>query len=172
MNWLDMVLLLLVGGVGIVGIARGFGRSAFEAVCLYGALAGAAALAPLLAAHLTFAAGGAGVNLSMAFGLLFVLLAGVAMAVAWFLHGVMPLNAGIFDKMLGLAAGLCAGMILAHSLLSVLVAADPHRVASAALVRQGSVGTELYSFPTYHSAMNTITGAESYHRSMTGDLDK
>ncbi len=172
MNWLDIVLLLLVGGVGVLGIARGFGRSAFDAVCLYGALAGAAALAPLLAAHLTLAAGSAGVNLSLAFGLLFIVLAGAGLAVAWFLHGVMPLNAGMFDKMLGLAAGVCAGMILAHGLLSVLVASDPHRVASAALVRQGTVGTELYSFPTYHSVMDTITGAQSYRRSMTGDLDK
>ncbi len=171
MNWLDIVLLLLVVGIGGLGMKRGFGRSAFDAAGLYAALAGAAALAPMLAAHLTLAAGGASVNKSWAFGLLFVALTGVGLAVAWLLAGTMPLNAGIFDKLLGLAAGLAAGAIVAHALLSTLVTADPHRVASAALVRSGSVGTELYSFPTYHSAMDTITGAKSYRRSMTGDLD-
>ncbi len=172
MNWLDIVLVLLVAGIGGLGVARGFGRSAFDALGLYAALAAAAALAPLVAAHLTLSAGGASVNKSWAFGLLFVVLAGVGMAAAWFLHGTMPLNAGLFDKLLGLAAGLAAGAIVAHALLSALVTADPHRVASAALVRSGSVGTELYSFPTYHAAMETITGAKSYRRSMTGDLDK
>lgn len=172
MNWLDILLLLLVVGIGGLGVARGFGRSAFDAAGLYAALAAAAALAPLLAAHLTLSAGGAGINKSWAFGLLFALLAGVGLAAAWFLHGTMPLNAGVFDKLLGLAAGLAAGAIVAHALLSALVTADPHRVAAAALVRSGSVGTELYSFPTYHSAMNTITGVKSYRRSMTGDLGK
>ena len=171
MNWLDIVLVLMVAGIGGLGVARGFGRSAFDAAGLYAALAGAAALAPLLAAHLTLSAGGASVNKSWAFGLLFLGLAGAGLAVAWFLHGTMPLHAGVFDKMLGLAAGLAAGAIVAHALLSMMVTADPHRIASAALVRSGSVGTELYSFPTYHSVMDTISGAGSYRRSMTGDLD-
>ncbi len=172
MNSLDIVLVLMVVGIGGLGVARGFGRSAFDAAGLYAALAAAAALAPLLAGHLTLAAGGAGINKSWAFALLFTLLAGVGLVAAWFLHGTMPLNAGVFDKLLGMASGLAAGAIVAHALLSTLVTADPHRVASAAMVRSGSVGTELYSFPTYHAAMDTLTGAKSYRRSMTGDLDK
>ena len=56
MNWLDIVLLLLIVSVAVFGAARGFGRTAFDALALYGALWFASTLAPLLAAHLNLSA--------------------------------------------------------------------------------------------------------------------
>ena len=43
-------------------MVRGFGRTVFDALGLYAALWLASALAPLLAAHVSLHAGGAGVN--------------------------------------------------------------------------------------------------------------
>ena len=166
MNWLDILLLLLIVCVALIGMVRGFGRTAFDALGLYGALWLAAALAPLLAARLSLHAGGADVNRSWAFGLLFALLSAVCLGIAWYCHGLTQFQAGMFDKLLALGAGAAAGTILAHVLVSAIVTADPRQEASAALVGQGTVGTELYSFPTYHSAINTITGAGTYRREL------
>ena len=166
MNWLDILLLLLIVGAAALGLKRGFGRAAFDALGLYAALWLASALAPALAAHVTLQAGGAGVNQSWAFGLLFVLLGAFGLGLAWYCYGLVPLEAGLFDRLLGLVGGIAAGMILAHSLVSTLVRSDPQREASAALVTQGTVGSELYGFPAYHSALDTVTGATSYRREL------
>ena len=166
MNWLDIVLLLLILGVGAVGASRGFGRAGLDALGLYAALWAASALAPMLAAHVGFAAGGAGVNRSWAFGLLFAGLGAASLAAAWYVHGLLQVSAGMFDKLFGLTAGVGAGVILAHALTFVLVTADPRHSGSAALVGQGIVSDEVYSFPAYHVALDTITGAGTYRRSL------
>ncbi len=166
MNWLDILLLLLIAGAGALGLKRGFGRAAFDALGLYAALWLASALAPLLAAHLNLQAGGSGVNRSWAFGLLFVALGALCLGIAWYCHGLTQFEAGFFDKLFGLVGGVAVGMILAHGLVAVLVTSDPQREASAALVSQGTVGTELYSFPAYHSAVDTLTGATTYRREL------
>ena len=166
MNWLDILLLLLIVGVAVLGMVRGLGRAAFDALGLYGALWAASTLAPLLAAHLTLNAGGAAVNLSWVFGILFVLLGALMLGVSWYVHSLTRFDAGMFDKLLGLAAGVAMGVIVAHSLVAALVTSDPHRVASAALVADAPVGREMYEFPAYHSVMDTITGATTYRREL------
>lgn len=166
MNWLDIVLLALILGVGVVGARRGFGRAALDALGLYAALWAASGLAPVLAAHVGFAPGGAGVNRSWAFGLLFASLGGVALALAWYVHGLLQVSAGMFDKLLGLMAGAGAGVVLAHALTLALVTADPQHRGGAALVGQGMVSDEVYSFPAYHVALDTVTGAGTYRRSL------
>ncbi len=166
MNWLDILLLLLIAGAAALGLKRGYGRAAFDALGLYAALWLASAVAPSLAAHLTLQVGGPSVNLSWAFGLLFVLFGALGLGLAWYCYGLVPLEAGLFDRLFGLVGGVAAGMVLAHGLVATLVTSDPQRVASAALVSQGTVGTELYSFPAYHSALDTVTGATSYRREL------
>ncbi len=166
MNWLDILLLLLIAGGAALGLSRGFGRAAFDALGLYAALWLASLLAPLLAAHVILNAGGAAVNRSWAFALLFAASGALCLGIAWYCHSLTQFEAGLFDRLLGLAGGVAAGMILAHGLVSTLVTSDPQREASAALVRSGTVGTELYSFPSYHSAIDTITGAAAYRREL------
>ena len=166
MNWLDIILLLLIVGTAVVGTVRGLGRAAFDALGLYAALWAASTLAPLVAVHLTLNAGGAAVNQSWIFGILFVLLGVLMLGVSWYVHSLTRFDAGMFDKLLGLAAGVAMGVIVAHSLVSALVTSDPHRVASAALVADAPVGREVYGFPTYHSVLDTITGATTYRRDL------
>ena len=166
MNWLDIVLLLLIAGIALAGAKRGFGRTVLDALGLYAALCLASLLAPLLAAHLSLVAGGVGENKSVLFGVLFVGFAGLALAVSWYGHSITNFEAGMFDKLLGLTAGIAAGAIVAHSLVAALVLADPRRTASAEPVRTGIVAPELYSFSGYHAAMDTVTGASSYRREL------
>ena len=116
MNWLDITLGVLIVALAVVGLVRGFGKTVFDALALYAALWLASTLAPVLAAHLSLHAGTPGVNQSWAFGSLFVgSSAGMLLGVSWYVFGMTQLNAGMFDKLLGMVAGVAAGMILAHT---------------------------------------------------------
>jgi len=164
MNGLDVGLLVLIIAVGVAGIVRGFGRTALDALALYAGLWAASLTAPLLAARISLHAGGAAVNQSWAFALLFTLFGAMLLGVSWYVYGLTQFEAGLFDKLLGLAAGLAGGVILCHVIVSTLVIGDPHCVASAAPVSAGTVGSELYSFSGYHAVMDTITGSKTYMR--------
>lgn len=164
MNALDIGLVVLIAAIGGVGLVRGFGRTLLDTLALYAALWAATLAAPQLAARVSFQAGGAGLNESWALGLLLLILSGLLVAVAWYVYGMTQFDAGMFDKLLGLAAGLTAGAIVAHSVVAVLVMADPSCRHSAAQVASGTVGSELYSFSNYHAVVDTITGSKTYMR--------
>lgn len=166
MNWLDIVLVVLIMGVAVLGGIRGFGRTAFDALGLYAALWIAFTLTPLLAVRFTLHAGGAGVNQSWAFGLLFLVFGALMIGLSWYVYGMIHMDAGLFDKLLGIAAGIGVGMILAHSIVWALVTGDPRLQASAVLVAQGSVGHEMYSFANYHSVIDNVTGISAYRREL------
>ena len=167
MNWLDIFSGLIIAAGLIVGMVRGFGKTGLDALALYAALWIASLLAPLLASHISFHAGGAGLNESWALGLLFFVIGGLLVGASWYVHGMTQWNAGMFDKLLGLCAGATVGMILAHTLVAGLVmggaVSDSQQEASSSL---GTVSGELYDFPAYHSVMNTITGAGTYRREL------
>jgi len=164
MNSLDVGLLVLIALVGAVGLVRGFGRTALDALALYAGLWAASLTAPLLAARLSLHAGGAAVNQSWAFALLFVVFGAMLIGVSWYVYGLTQFDAGMFDKLLGLAAGLAGGVILSHVLVSILVIGDPRCVASAAPVSTGTVGCEMYSFSGCHAVMDLISGSKTYLR--------
>ena len=154
----------MIAAIGAVGLWRGFGRTFLDALALYAGLWAASAAAPAVAARLSLHAGDAAVNQSWAFGLLFVVFEALLLGVSWYVYSLTQFDAGMFDKLLGLASGLAAGVILAHGLVSTLVIGDPNCVASAALVSTGPVGNELYSFSSYHTVMDEITGVKTYMR--------
>jgi uncharacterized membrane protein required for colicin V production len=164
MNALDIGLLVLIAAVGVAGLVRGFGRTMLDALALYAGLWAASLAAPQVAARISLHAGGSAVNQSWAFALLFVVFGVLLLGVSWYVYGLTQFDAGMFDKLFGLAAGLAAGAIVSHVVVSALVTADPACTASAALVSSGTVGNELYSFSSYHALMDTITGAKTYMR--------
>ena len=165
MDWLDLVLILVIGGIATAGMVRGFGRASLDALLLYAALWGAnAAYLPLAAqVHL---ANGAAVNHADVYALLLVAFGAGALGISRFLYGMTLLDTGMFEGLLGLGAGVAAGMIAAHGIAHAVAMADPNGTAGAALVAASFVGREMLSFPTFHSLMDTLTGATSYHRSL------
>jgi len=162
MNSLDVGLLVLIAGVGAVGMMRGFGRTALDALALYAGLWAASLAAPLLAARISLHAGGAAINQSWAFALLFLVFGALLLGVSWYVYGLTQFDAGMFDKLLGLATGLSGGVIVCHVIVATLVTADPRCTASAAPVSTGTVGCELYSFSGYHAVIDLITGSKTY----------
>ncbi len=164
MNSLDVGLLVLIAAVGVVGLVRGFGRTALDALALYAGLWAASLAAPGLAGRLSLHAGDAAINQSWAFALLFLLFGTLLLGVSWYVYGLTQFDAGMFDKLLGLAAGCAAGVIVCHVVVATLVTADPRCVASAAPVSTGTVGSELYSFSGCHAVMDLVTGSKTYLR--------
>ena len=162
MNTLDVMLLLLIVGVGVAGMVRGFGRTALDALALYAGLWAASLAAPLVAARISLHAGGTGINQSWAFAVRFLVGGTLLLGVSWYVYGLTQFDAGMFDKLLGLAAGLSGGVILSHVVVSALVIGDPRCIAAAAPVSTGTVGCELYSFSGYHAVMDAITGSKTY----------
>ena len=166
MNGLDVFIILLIAGFVVLGAVRGFGQTAYDALGLYSALWLANTFSIPLAAHANFHTGGAGINHSWAYSLLFIVFSVILFFVSKYAYGMTLLNAGMFDKLLGITAGVIAGVILAHSLTVALIMADPERQGMGGQVAQGMVSDELYSFPGYHSVLDTITGATSYRREL------
>lgn len=164
MNGLDIGLVVLIAAVSVVGLVRGFGRTILDTLALYAALWAASLAAPLVASRISLHAGGAGINESWAFTLLFLVFGASSLGASWYVYGLTQFDLGMFDKLLGLAAGIAAGMIVAHALTVTLVMGDPACVAAAAPVNTGTVGGELYGFPGYHALMDTITGSKTYMR--------
>ena len=171
MTWLDIVLIFVIGGIAVVEMARGFGRAAFDALLLYAALWAAESASLPLAAQVHLA-NGAAVNHADAYALLLVVFGTAALGCSRFVYGMTLFDAGMFDSLLGLVAGVGAGMIAAHGIVHSLAMADPNGTAGAALVAGSFIGHEMLNFPTFHAVMDTITGATSYRRQLPGGLTR
>jgi uncharacterized membrane protein required for colicin V production len=167
MHWLDLILILVICGFAAVEMARGFGKAAFDALFLYAALWCADAAAPLVGNTLKFG-GGAAANHADADALLFVVFGLMALGISRFLYRYTEIDLGMFDKLLGLTAGLVAGVVVAHAMVRPMAMADPSGKNGAAVVASSAVGHELLDFPAYHSLLNTFTGANTYRRSLPG----
>ena len=165
MNWLDLVLTLVIGGIAVAEMVRGFGRAALDALLLYAALWAASAVYLPLGAQVHLA-NGAAVNHADIFALLLIVFGGTALGISRFLYGMTLFDAGMFESLLGLGAGAVAGMIAAHGIVRAVALADPSGTAGAALVAGSCIGHEMLDFPTFHAVMNTLTGATSYRREL------
>lgn len=167
MNWLDIVLILVIGGVSVIQMVRGFGRAVFDALLLYAALWGANAAAVPMAAQVHLA-NGAAVNHTDVYALLLIVFGVAALGVSRFIYGMTLFDAGMFDGLLGLVMGVAAGMTAAHGIVHAIAMADPNGTAGAALVAGSPVGHEMLAFSSFHSVMDVITGVNSYRRQLPG----
>ena len=157
---------LVLGVVAFSQMVRGFGRAVFDALLLYGALYAAEYEARPLAAQVCLVHGAA-VNHADLYALLLVVFGALALALSSFVYGLTLMDLGMFDKLLGLCAGVAAGMMIAHGIVHAMAMADPDGSAGAATVASSTVGNEMLDYPGYHAVMDTITGATSYHREFT-----
>lgn len=165
MNWLDIVVVLILGAVAAVECQRGFGRAVPDALCLYGALWVANTAAPSLSAtvhlHSDPAANGAWV-----YGIMLAVCAAIALGISRFVYNSTQMDAGVFDRALGLAAGVAVGMMTAHGFVRVLAMGLAGEPSGAFFVADSFLGSEMLSFNTYHSILNVLTGYPSLHRDL------
>jgi uncharacterized membrane protein required for colicin V production len=165
MSWLDYFLMILMAGIIALEMFRGFGRSVFDALLLYAALFAANALSLPLATHVHFHSGAA-VNHSYAYVLLIVVFGVLALALSRFVYNMTLINTGMFEWLLGIGCGIAAGMMIAHCIVHTMDMADPDQTGNGRLVANGPVTHEMLDFDTYHSVLETMTGIQSYRRSL------
>lgn len=165
MHWLDFVVLIILLGATGIEMSRGFGRAVMDALCLYGALKIISVGVPVLAAmpYLHTLPGG---SVCWAYGLMLVACSGLALAFAYYLHDAVPLDAGMFDRVFGLAAGMSVGMMIAHGFVSVIALSQTGDADGSLLVASSFLGNEMLSFTTYHSLLSSLTGTPSLHRDL------
>jgi len=164
MNWLDIVVLMILVGVIALESARGFGQALLDALLLYGALWLSDACTPLLAHSLHLFAGPAA-NRGIAYGILLAGFGGMAFLLGLYLHRQTMIDAGVCDRMFGIAAGCAVGMMMAHGFMRI-VALNLTGSAGEALVASSFLGNEMLSFTTYHSLISALTGEAPMHRSL------
>ena len=141
MNALDIVLGILILTVAVVQAVRGFGRAVWDALLLWGALALANLVLPML---------GSG---PVAYGLLLVVFGTLTLLFSRWLYSVTQWHAGAWEGLLGLVAGLAAGVMLAHGTVRTLWATGE---TGQAQVAASPVGTEMLTFSTYHATLDNL----------------
>lgn len=164
MNWLDIVILMILVGAVVFESARGFGQALLDALLLYGALWLSDTFAPLLAQHLPLVAGFAA-SRGIAYGVLLAGFGSVALYLALLLHRQTMIDAGVCDRMFGLAAGAAVGIIFAHSFMR-LIALNLPGGSEATLIAGSFMGNEMLSFTTYHALITSLTSDAPLHRSV------
>lgn len=164
MTWLDIVLGVLLVGVAVLEMCRGFGRSVFDALALYGALW----LSDAAAHYVSVAAfhPNTPVSHGLTFGVLFLTFGALAVLVSRLVYHATLIHTGMFEGLLGAVAGLAVGMILAHGLVRMVVLSDPAGQSGTRLVSESFLGSEMLSFTTYHSVLATLTDATNTHRAL------
>ena len=155
MNWLDIVLFVIIAAAAGIEMVRGFGRAVLDALALYGALWIAEAVASPIADHVHFNPSHS-VNHCVILALLLLGLGALAIVLSRFVYEATLINAGMFEGLLGICAGVAVGMVAAHGLVRVLSLSDPTGGMLAAVNNSG-LGGEMLSFSTYHSVLDTLT---------------
>ena len=140
-NALDIVLALVILTAAVVQAVRGFGRAVWDAGLLWGALALANLVSPLLG------------GVPLAYGVVLVVFGALALLLSRWLYSVTQGHAGAFNGLLGLAAGLAAGVMLAHGTVRILSATGG---MGRAQVAESPLGSEMLTFQTFHATLQNL----------------
>jgi uncharacterized membrane protein required for colicin V production len=155
MNTFDILLILLLTAATVVGVVRGFGRTLFDVLGLYGALCIASASYAALASVMP---GGANIaqNQALTFAGIFVVCSALALVAVHFLHDAMPISLGMIDRFAGVFTGFLIGLVLAHGIVQTI---DIHSQGDrkADVVATSAVGQEMLNFSDAHAFLDTIT---------------
>lgn len=146
MTWLDLIMILILGGSAVIQAKRGFLQSLLDLI----ALAACAVVSKTYGPRL-----GGMANLGDAGGMIvaFVLLGGAGIAISKLAYNAMPLTIEAWDPLFGAVLGLGCGGAIGHLLVNAIVAS---KGTSYAPVANSSVCMQLYSFGAWHSFVSMM----------------
>jgi len=153
--WLTVILWIILISAAVLQAFRGFGRAIFDTLCLYAALwcASASTHAAAGAIHLSSDPDS---NHAGVFAALFVVYAVLGILVSRYVYSMTHFHLGMMEALLGLCAGIGAGIILCHAVTCVVNFSGSGNGLGQSLVAQSPIGHELYSFDSFHSTMTAI----------------
>ena len=155
MSVLDLLLVALIAAAVCLGFVRGFGKAAFEACALYCALwiatEGYRAFAGL------FSQAPTPVAEAVAYGVVFLASATALLFLAYLIHRSTLLNAGVFDRLLGVIGGFAAGMMVAHAVVRAVALGCTPDGSAMSLVDYGPLSDQMLNFTYFHQVVQTLT---------------
>lgn len=164
MNGFDVVLSAIILIAVVIEAFRGFGRAVFDALGLYIALV-IAHLAYTPLAGMVRLHDGAADNHAAVYSLCFGLAALIMLCISRFVYGAVHFDAGVFDKLLGVAAGIAIGLMVAHGITTGIALTDPTGRGEVASYTDTAFGDEMLNFTSYHRFLTTISAMGDNQRS-------
>lgn len=150
MNWTDLVVLILIGGIVCAEIKRGFGMALLTAI---GAVL-AGKLARLWAGPLSQGlrvSADAGHNQAIVLLALFAVMMAAIVGLTYVLHPDTWLSLDPFDSLFGGAAGIVTGWVVAAVFYTAVGA-----WGAADLVRTSAFAPEILELRTYHNIVGGL----------------
>ena len=156
MGTFDIVLAAIIILATAIEAFRGFGRAVFDCLGLYMALIIAHCAYLPLSAAVHFHSGAAD-NHAAAYTLIFAL-SGIAMlCTSRWVYGTLLYNAGVFDQLLGVGAGIVLGVMIAHGVTNSIALTDPTGNGQVASYTDTPLSNEILNFTSYHHFMQSIS---------------
>ena len=156
-NWIDLLtigIVATVGGVQLLRGAKSFSRVLYETLLLIAALIGATALYEPVQAVL-------GVSRIVAYLVLFVVLATLAMLAGAGLQRLVPFGLGIFGHIFSLLNGVACGWVVGHAVLRSLTGISSPQLHLA--IRRSWMASQVLNFGAWIELMALLRLAR-WHR--------
>lgn len=150
-TWVDAVVTILLIGLVLIEIKRGFGQAIFDLAAVFIAMRLSYALANPQAGILKLASK----SVPLAYGISFVVIAILLILVGHLIYMSTLLNADQFDSFFGGVIGIFVGIIVCHCFVNALnMLAGPDN--SANIVQNSVIATEFLDFATWHKILNFL----------------
>ena len=153
MNVIDLVLAVLMIAAIALETKRGFGRAIFDFAALFISVRVASLVAPGTAKAYHIAKD-APANEAIWLAALFLLFAGILLYIGKLAYDRTQLTLEVFDPLIGAALGIGLGVIVCHVLVTTLAVSAGVNGQLPDVITNSGVGSEFYSFDTYHRVMD------------------
>jgi uncharacterized membrane protein required for colicin V production len=158
MGAFDIALAAIILIATVVQGFRGFGRAVFDCLGLYMALILAHCAYLPLSGAVHFHSGAAD-NHAAAYTVIFVLSSIIMLCVSRWVYGTVLYNAGVFDQLLGVVAGIVLGIMIAHGITTSIALTDPTGNGQVASYTDTPLSDEVLNFTSYHKFMDSISSS-------------
>ncbi|HEX5324377.1 MAG TPA: CvpA family protein [Capsulimonadaceae bacterium] len=158
-----MLAVIILIAIGIEAF-RGFGRAVFDGLGLYLALIIAHCTYLPLAGSVHFHNGAAD-NHAAAYAVIFVSSSIIMLCLSRFVYGTVLYNAGVFDQLFGVVAGIVIGVMVAHGITTSISLTDPNGNGRVASYTDTALSNEVLNFTAYHHFMESISSFGDNQRS-------
>ena len=156
MNWLDIVLTVGIIAVIALEANRGFERAGFDLLGLYIVLVVSGAVCEPLAQQLRLS-GNHAAGVAMAYCIAFISFGMLALLVARSMSNNIDASVGMFERVMGAAAGMGVALVLAHAVVVTLHIEASTKVKLASTLHESVVGQEVLYFQHYHQTLMNLS---------------
>ena len=147
MNWIDFIIIVIMLGITVVEMKRGFGKAVFDFAALLVAIRGAYMLQGPLSDVIKLTLRPA-TDKAILFAALFIVIGGGLMYLGRLLYSTTLISAEFFEPLLGGICGIGMGIILSHALMRIIALGSGSD--APIVISTSALGKEFLTFDSYH----------------------